>query len=522
MPRPSPSSPPQGLTATVPRPPCCGFAVAASATFAPPLLISSKRAGRCCPAPRRWRASADAAAPAAPAPASAVVVGGGAAGFFTAVVLARALRAARVPAASVTILEASPRTLHKVRVSGGGRCNVTSARHTGDARAFAANYPRGRGRTELLGPLTAWSAADTVAWFEAEGVPLKIEASGKVFPVSDNSETIVEALHRAAAEAGVHVVTRARVVGVEYVAAEATDEQTYPSFQYKVHGEVQQRTCHCMCLCTGSSAVGHKWASSLRHRLVDPIPSLFTFKVANDPRLAGLAGVAVPDASARLEFHAAPDTSRQHAKKRRRAHTADDGLVQRGPVLITHWGLSGPAIIQLSSFAARLLHEHGYRAVCIVDFVPDMTLAEKVEAIRTGRTRLAQKLVFNACPLRSGAPPSRLWRSLLRFVGCDAHLKWADVSNSLVDRIAEVLHSSAFEVTGKGEFKEEFVTAGGVHTGDVSTKSFESKITPGLFFAGEVLNIDGKTGGYNFQNCWSTGYLAGTAMAEHLANRVPR
>jgi predicted flavoprotein YhiN len=400
---------------------------------------------------------------------------------------------------------------------------VTSSLHPDDARAFAAAaYPPGRGRRELVGPLSAWSAEDTRAWFEKEGVPLKVEPSGKVFPVSDDSASIVDALIRAARDAGVTVRTNARVVDV----VQRSDAEG-GGFSVSVKGERGLRLCDCVCFSTGSSRVAHQWAARLGHKLIAPVPSLFTFKVKGDQRLEGLAGLAVPDSSARLVIARKNDLSEadgagRKEKMAKRLYRKDmqDGLVQRGPVLITHWGLSGPAIIVLSSFGARLLHESAYTANCVVDFVPSMTREDKLDALKSARTRLAQKAIVNACPFRDKPPPNRLWRALVLYAGCEAEDRWADVTNDAIIRILDGIHEATFAVAGKGEFKEEFVTSGGVDASSLSTRSFESKHAPGAFFAGECVNVDGITGGFNFQFAWTSGRCSGNAIAEHLLTRA--
>lgn len=296
-----------------------------------------------------------------------------------------------------------------------------------------------------------------LAWFEAEGVPLKVEPSGKVFPDSDSSESIVRALKDAARDAGVVVRQGARVTNIErtYVDDDA------PRFVVNIKGS-DPIASHVVCVATGASREAHRWMETLGHEVVPPVPSLFTFNV-RDPRLDGLQGLAVEDAEVRLVFPAkedvAPDAAKNSSVKKkprkRRRPSSVDGLVQRGPVLVTHWGLSGPAVIQLSSFGARVLHEHGYKAECVVNFSPGVTREEKLEALKSARARLAQKDVRTVCPLRGkSAMPLRLWRSLVNFAVGDKHLKWADLSNGAAEKLVDVLHCSSFKVTGKGVFKE--------------------------------------------------------------------
>lgn len=451
---------------------------------------------------------------------SAIIVGGGPAGFFTAIHLARTSRELGGPRPAITILEATNRVLQKVRISGGGRCNVTNALDKDDPRRFALNYPPGRGRREMVGPLHAWSALDTMAWFEAEKVPLKIEPSGKVFPVSDDSANVIDALVQAARREGISIETRKRVtnVGIAGHEDESSKRLDHSHFKVTVNGEENDRFCSAVCVSTGSAWMAQQWASDFSHSLVPLVPSLFTFKIENDPRLVGLAGVSVPDVKTKLLRLGVTSRSGIVEKHETGQRTRDSlaNLEHRGPILITHWGLSGPAILQLSSLGARVLHAANYVADCVVDFIPAYSYNEKVDILRSARTRFAQKTICKISPFQAENLPNRLWRSFVLFTGCPADAKWANVSNAQLSSFADVLHSSSFHVTGKGEFKEEFVTAGGIATTSISTKTFESKHVPGLYFAGEVINVDGITGGFNFQNAWSSGFLAGTSMANRL------
>lgn len=449
---------------------------------------------------------------------SAVIVGGGPAGMFAAITLAEQMRTLGVTG-RVIVLEATSKPLRKVLLSGGGRCNVTNASHSGDVRGFASNYPPGRGQQELMGPLSAWSASDTISWFEARGVALKVEPpAGKVFPVSNDAKSIAEALLTAARDAGVKLETGARVTAI---GRDGTRDEGVFQVDVARRGRSPEHfLTDCVCVCTGSARHGYEWAGSLSHDLVPLVPSLFTFKVNKDARLDGLAGVAVQDVRARLEFPNSPTDGNGKPCPTRRKRPAPPGLEQRGPLLVTHWGLSGPAIIQLSSFAARILHDHAYHADCVVDFVPSVSWADKLDVLKSARARFAHKAVCNAHPFYETGLPLRMWKALVAYTQCPPDKRWQDVSNKQVHAIANAIHNASFHVSGKGEFKEEFVTAGGVALTGVSTKTFESKSIPGLYFAGEVLNIDGKTGGFNFQNCWSGGYLAGSAMAHRLAARV--
>ena len=396
-----------------------------------------------------------------------VVLGGGAAGFLAAITCAEADRDARV-----LILEKSQHVLAKVRVSGGGRCNVTHACF--DPATLVQHYPRG-GKA-LRGPFTRFQPRDTMAWFEQRGVRLKTEADGRVFPVTDRSETIVACLLDAARTAGVEVRTGVHIRSVTKPGRfriELADADPCPADR--------------VLLATGSSPQGHRWAAALGHTIEPPVPSLFTFAV-DDARLRDLPGVSVPKATIAL---------------------TGTRLEQTGPILITHWGLSGPAVLKLSAWAARELAERRYRAEVSIDWLPDLNAEQLRQRVNAVRTELARQLVGSSSPL---GLPSRLWQRLADAAGIGAEQRWTSVSNRQVADLVHELSRGAFQITGKGAFKEEFVTCGGVRLDEVAFMTMESRRCPGLYFAGEILDIDGVTGGFNFQSAWTTGWLAGQAM----------
>lgn len=398
-----------------------------------------------------------------------VVIGGGAAGFFAAVTCAETN-----PQTRVVLLERSSQLLAKVRISGGGRCNVTH--NLFDPALLVENYPRG-GRA-LRGPLTRFGPRDTIKWFAARGVELVAESDGRMFPVTNSSETIVNCLLEAAQAAGVEVRTRAAVTSVE---------KNGEGFSVNLAtGEALQASS--LLLATGNNASAYGWAKALGHSIEPPAPSLFTFNVT-DARLEGLAGISVPDARVRLE---------------------GTKLEQRGPLLITHWGLSGPAVLKLSAWGARELQTRDYRTPLRVNWLGDVHPEEVRRTLTTFKEAEARKTVFANSPV---ALPQRLWRSLAHAAGILEAKRWADVSKSELNRLAEELSNGCYQIVGKGVFKEEFVTCGGVRLNEVNFKTMESRLCPGLYFAGEVLDIDGVTGGFNFQSAWATGWLAGQAMA---------
>jgi predicted Rossmann fold flavoprotein len=414
-----------------------------------------------------------------------VVAGGGAAGFFAAITCAEA-----DPAATVTIYEATAHPLAKVKVSGGGRCNVTHACF--DPRELVRRYPRG-GR-ELLGAFHRWQPRDTVEWFERRGVRLKTEEDGRMFPVTDDSGTIVDCLRGAAERAGVQLVTQVGVKAVRRTmpadvraAAEAASGQNQFAVELTTGATI---ACDRLLLATGGnrSNAGFEFARQLGHTIVPPVPSLFTFHV-DDPRLKDLSGVAVGEAA-----------------------TAVRGtpLRERGPLLITHWGLSGPAVLKLSAWGARELHDCGYRFTLQVDWAPAFPADALRSELESARGAHPKKQVANWCPV---GLPLRLWERLVRAAGVTEGQVWATVSGAAVRALAGQIGAGEFAVNGKSMFKEEFVTCGGVRLGEVDFKTMESRLVPGLHFAGEVLDIDGITGGFNFQAAWTGGWLAGTAMA---------
>lgn len=414
-------------------------------------------------------------------PPHVLVVGGGAAGFFAAITLAETN-----PDVRVTILERSAEPLGKVRISGGGRCNVTHDEP--DPAVFAGSYPRGS--RALRGPLTRFGAADTVAWFAARGVSLKTEPDGRMFPVSNSSETVVNCLLNAARAAGVVLRTRCAVRSLR-----TSDGR----FEADLGGETL--TADRVLLATGSNPQVYTWAAALGHEVAAPVPSLFTFKI-DDPRLTGLAGVSVPDAEVTLTG----------------APKAAKGLTQRGPLLVTHWGLSGPAVLKLSAWGARDLHEQSYRAELRVNWLPDLHL--EVLKVRLLEQKTAEPRKQVAAHAAFGLP-GRLWAALTTAAGV-GEKRWADLSKRELEGLAGELGRGRFAVSGKGVFKDEFVTCGGVKLTEVDFRTLESRRLPGLYFAGELLDIDGVTGGFNFQSAWATGFLAGRALAEetHLSGRV--
>lgn len=344
--------------------------------------------------------------------------------------------------------------------------------------------------------LSTFGPQDVQSFFEALGVELKVEPGGKVFPVSNSSDTVIRALTQCAADCGVVTQTRARVIDLLANKTHDTAQAISPRYAVRLADGSQLHADYIL-IATGSARASHTWARQLGHTIVSPVPSLFTFTI-RDSRLDQLAGLSVADAIVSLQVDNAKGVT---------------GLSQRGPVLITHWGLSGPAILSLSAFGARVLHASRYKAVCTIDWLPTYSKQHKCDILRSARTRMGAKNVSTVSPFRE--LPKRLWRSLTRH---HAHTQWASLPNSAVADIADLLHCSSFQIVGKGEFKDEFVTAGGVCLSGLHMSTFESKYSSGLYFAGEVLNVDGRTGGYNLEFAWSSGYIAGAAIADQIVN----
>lgn len=410
------------------------------------------------------------------------VVGGGAAGFFGAIAAA-----AQNPIHQVTLYEAGPQPLAKVRISGGGRCNVTH--HCFDPAQLVLSYPRG-GKA-LRGAFSRFQPKDTIAWFNQRGVKLKTEADGRMFPITDDSATIVDCLNRAAQQAGVRIKTRSPITQIEKV-----------SNQFRLRLKSETVECDRLLLTTGSSPVGHRIARSLGHIIDSPVPSLFTFNIA-DKRLHQLSGVAVDPVILRLKIK---NTEASASAKKQSA-----SLTQTGPLLITHWGVSGPAVLKLSAWGARELQKTKYRAQLSVNWLPEVSQEQVRAKLQEVKATCRRRAIATHSPY--AAISKRLWQYLLARIDIDSGLTWANLSKKQLNQIVQSLTQSSYDVAGKGAFKDEFVTCGGVRLKEVNFKTMESRLCPGLYLSGEILNIDGITGGFNFQSAWTTGWLAGCAIA---------
>src|SRR5579862_5224348 len=395
-----------------------------------------------------------------------IVIGGGAAGVFAAI----SAKAAS-PSAQVILLEKSGVLLSKVRISGGGRCNVTHSCF--DPGKLSTHYPRGE--KELIGAFHRFQPRDTIGWFESRGVSLKAESDGRIFPVTDSSETIIQCLLSAAQKLGVEIHLRQHISRIEKQAD-----------GFAIHLKEQEPLYTSrLILATGSSPAGYAWAEHLGHTIQPPVPSLFTFNVPTSP-LKELSGIALESARVQIQ---------------------GTSLAQTGPLLITHFGFSGPAVLKLSAWGARYLHEKEYRVEILIDWLPQLSEQAIFAKLSQCKTTLAQKNLLSENPFKL---PKKLWESLL---GKLAAKRLAHIAIKDLHSLAHKLHANAFQVEGKTTHKEEFVTCGGVHLKEVDFKTLQSKVCPGLYFAGEILDIDGVTGGFNFQNAWTTGFLAGKAAS---------
>ena len=401
-----------------------------------------------------------------------IVVGGGAAGFFTAINVAE-----RHPALKIAILERGKEVLTKVRVSGGGRCNVTHAEFV--PNELSKNYPRGE--KELKGPFHTFMTGDTMDWFNRRGVALKIEEDGRIFPVSDSSQTIIDCFLSEARRLQIEILTNHTVKGF----CKENDDwkiQTNQSDFYATN----------LMIAAGSNPKIWKLLRELKHTIIDAVPSLFTFNI-KDKRIASLSGIAT-NAVVRVR---------------------NSKLFSQGPLLITHWGMSGPAILKLSAWGAIELNTYQYDFEIEVNWLQHDTKEEAITALKTYKEQNPKQQIFKYALF---GLPKRLWQSLVTVSGIDSDTRWADVNKIQLTAFSEQLTRGIFHVIGKSTFKEEFVTAGGIDLKEVNFKTFESKKHQNLYFAGEVLNIDAITGGFNFQNAWTGAFIAARAIADKFAS----
>lgn len=395
-----------------------------------------------------------------------LIIGGGAAGFFAAINIAE-----QNPALKVAILERGKDVLTKVKVSGGGRCNVTHAEFI--PQELVLNYPRGE--KELLGPFHQFMTGDTIDWFEKRGVPLKIEDDGRMFPITDSSQTIVDCFLKEVKKHKVEVLINHSVKSIKKKSDSFEIETTEGIFTSKK-----------VLIATGSNPKIWKLLEDLGHTISNPVPSLFTFNI-KDQRIQDIPGVVVNNVS---------------------VNVVDSHLESSGPLLITHWGMSAPAILKLSAFGALELAKRDYEFDIKINFI-NTSFEDCLDILKALKQELAKKTVYKSAQFDV---PKRLWQNLVLASTMNQETRWADLNKEQLETLASQLTQAVFNVEGKSTFKEEFVTAGGVELKEINFKTFESKLIPNLYFAGEVLNIDAVTGGFNFQNAWTSGFIAAQNM----------
>jgi predicted Rossmann fold flavoprotein len=400
-----------------------------------------------------------------------IIVGGGAAGFFTAINTVE-----KNPKLKVAILERGKSVLEKVRISGGGRCNVTHA-------CFVPNdlvkfYPRGE--KELRGPFHQFCSGDTIDWFEKHGVELKIEEDGRMFPISDSSQTIIDCFLLATKKLGIDILINQSVQSI------------YKGSNYwKVETHNETFSCSKLIMTTGSNPKIWEMLTEIGHTIVTPVPSLFTFNI-KDKRIKDLMGIAA-FASVKVKNTTLGKTELSGAK-----------LEASGPLLITHWGMSGPGILRLSAWGARELFDKNYQFVIVVNWLNDLTFEETELKLKELKLEHSKKVVSKKSPFDFA---NRLWESLVLASEIPEDTKWSDLTKKQLQNLTNQLTKCEFQVNGKSTFKEEFVTAGGINLKEINFKTMESKLHENLYFAGEIVNIDAITGGFNFQNAWTSGFI---------------
>lgn len=390
-----------------------------------------------------------------------IIVGGGAAGFFTAINAAE-----KNPRLKIAILERGKDVLTKVKISGGGRCNVTHAEFV--PQELVLNYPRGE--KELLGPFHTFMTGDTIEWFEKRGVELKIEEDGRMFPVSNSSQTIIDCFLNEAKKHGVEVLTNQSVITLKPDAN-----------GWEIQAKNELYHCEKVVLATGSNPKIWKVIEYLGHTVAAPVPSLFTFNI-KDERIKNIPGVVVQNVEVKV---------------------LNTALESSGPLLITHWGVSAPSILKLSAYGALELAKMNYKFAIAINFI-GKNHEDCIDNLKEIKHELNKKTVYKFPQFDL---PKRLWHQLVLATQITETMRWADLNKQQLEALATQLTEAVFNVDGKSTFKEEFVTAGGLNLKEIDFKTYESKLHPNLYFSGEILNIDAVTGGFNFQNAWTGAYI---------------
>ena len=423
-----------------------------------------------------------------------IVIGGGAAGFFGAIQAALAK-----PTMRIAILERGKTVLGKVKVSGGGRCNVTHA--VFDPVALSENYPRGK--KELLGPFYAYSPEDTMQFFEDRGISLKTESDGRIFPESDSSQTIIDCFLNETKKLGITVLKNS---AVKEIAPSLTIASGWRVTTMNKHYHAQK-----LLVASGSSTKIWELLEGLGHTIVSPVPSLFTFNI-RDLRIRGLQGLSV---NAKVDIMPKTHYDSKIVVELKSKIEREPLFTAEGPVLITHWGLSGPAVLKLSAWGAKQLQAYHYIFRIRINWLPDQSKGTILGLLQEMRMAEPKKTIFKTkvTPL-----PNRLWISLAKASGIGPTTRWAEMTKEQLQQFATQLTECSLKVDGKSTFKEEFVTAGGIDLREINFKTFESKLLPNLYFAGEVIDVDAVTGGFNFQNAWTGAYIAAQAIAAGLTD----
>jgi len=404
-----------------------------------------------------------------------IVIGGGAAGVFGAIQTAEQLQL-NGKKGRILILERSAGVLQKVRISGGGRCNVTHDCH--EVRELVKNYPRGE--KVLLGPFYQWAAQNTIDWFDDNKVKLKIEPDGRMFPTTDSSQTIIDLFTNKIQSYGIELQTRQEVLEAKPIEGGGFLLETKTGSKYQ--------TKHLL-VATGGTRLksSEKLPLNLGHEMIPPVPSLFTFDVKS-PLLIGLEGLSVANV---------------------KINVVGSKLETTGPLLVTHWGISGPAVLKLSAWGAAELAKLDYQFNVQVDWLNG---APPLPKVRACQQKFGKKLIKNQNPFED--IPKRFWIRLLDAAHIKPEITWAQIKKEQLSMLLSMLNRTEFQVLGKSINKDEFVTAGGVKRSEVNFKTMESKVVNNLFLAGEVLDVDGVTGGFNFQNAWTTAFLAAKEVSQ--------